>query len=83
MLYKPTKKELKQLKALNKGHGMVIKGLNMMTKAMSTENNDNNTDIFYYRIVKDLDNIIKATYELLEKNYIDAEFKNIVDKKTN
>lgn len=80
MLYKPTKKELKQIKALNKGYEMAVKGLNMMSRAIDTKS-DANVGIFYYRAVKNLDNIVKSTYQLLERQYIDKEFNNIIKGK--
>jgi len=81
MFCKPTKKELKQVKELNKGYQMAVKGLNIMSRAINTHGN---TDIgvFYYRAVKNLDNIIKSTYKFLEIKYIDDEFKRITKKKT-
>lgn len=81
MLYKPTKKELKQIKELNKGYKKAIDGLNLMSRAIAIKGNID-VGVYYYRAVKNLDKIIKGTYKFLERRYVDEEFKRITKKKT-
>ena len=81
MLYKPTKKEMKQIKELNKGYKRVVDGLNIMSRVIDIKRNPD-VGVYYYRTVKNLEKIIKSTHKFLERQYIDDEFKRITKKKT-
>ena len=81
MFYKPTIRELEQIKELNRGYKIAVKGLNIMSKAIDISENID-VGVFYYRAVKSLDKIVNSTHKLLEKYYIDKEFKRITKKKT-
>lgn len=78
MIYRPNKKETKQIKEVNKGYKLMRKGFETIIK--NSPKQDVELSVYIYRAGKNIDNIIKRVAALLEARYIDREFFNIVDK---
>ena len=76
MLYKPNRKETKQIKGLNKGYKLMQKGFAIVMK--HTPKNDGEISVYAYRASKNMDSIIKRVAELLEAQYVDRQFFEIV-----
>jgi len=76
MLYKPNRKETKQMKELNKGYNLMKKGFELVMK--SAPRNDGDVSVYVFRASKNIDSIIKRTAELLKAQCMDKEFLNIV-----
>ena len=82
MLYKPNRKETKQLKNLNKAYGMIKDAFELIIKNAPKNNGD--IGVYVYRASKNIDSIIKITGKLLEAQYVDKQFLDIIknfDKK--
>jgi hypothetical protein len=82
MLYKPNKKEIKQIKELNKGYALLKRGFDLIIKNCPDKDGDVSTHA--YRASKDIENLLKRVAKLLESQYVDNEFYNIIkslDKK--
>jgi len=75
MLYTPDKKELKQIRNLNKAYKMFGKAF-----AIILENTpvDNKIETELYMADKHLSEMHKRVMELLEKGFIDKEFLKII-----
>ena len=77
MIYQPSKKETQQIKKLNEGYALIRQGIKMiMTNAPK---NDGDISVFAYRANKNIDKIIKRTAVLLEAQYVNDEFIDIVN----
>ena len=76
MLYKPNRKETKQLQNLNKAYGMIRKAFELIIK--NTPRNDGEISVYAYRATKNVDKIIKRTGELLEAQYVDRQFNDMI-----
>ena len=76
MLYKPDKKETKQLKELNKAYIMIRKAFEIIIK--NTPKNDGTIGVYAYRATKNIDGIIRRTAQLLEVQYMDRQFVDII-----
>lgn len=76
MLYKPSKKETKQLQNLNKAYEMFIKAFEIIIK--NVPDNDEEIAIYAYRITKNIDGIIKRTAKIIKEQYMDRQFNDIV-----
>jgi len=77
MIYRPNKKETKQIKELNKGYGLMRKGFEMVMK--NAPKNDGEISIYAYRAGKNIDKITKRVAQLLVANYVKTQFFEIVD----
>jgi hypothetical protein len=81
MLYEPTKKEVKQIKNLNKAYKMFGIAFKLVLNNTPT---DNKIETELYMANKHLEAMNKRVFELLEKKCIDQEFFKLVkifDKK--
>ena len=76
MLYKPNKKETKQLKNLNKAYTMISNAFKLIME--NVPENDGDVSIYAYRASKNIDSIIKRTAQLLEAQYVDEQFNEII-----
>jgi len=79
MLYRPNKKETKQIKALNKGYNYIKKGFALVVN--NSPKSDIELGVYIYRTGKNIGKIIKRIAVLLEAQYIDREFFKIVNNK--
>ena len=77
MLYKPNRKETKQIKELNKGYALMKKGFEMVMK--SAPKNDGEISVYMYRACKNIEKTIKRVAILLQAQYVSREFFEIVD----
>jgi MinD superfamily P-loop ATPase len=75
MLYEPTKKEVKQIKNLNKAYKMFGIAFKII---LNNTPNDNNIETELYMANKHLEAMNKRIFELLEKKCIDQEFFKLV-----
>lgn len=80
MVYIPSKKELKQIENLNKGYALIRDGLKLIK--VNLLKRDSDIELQFYKMGKNFDKIIKRIHKLLEKQYIDKEFIDIVSKKS-
>ena len=76
MLYRPNRKETKQLRNLNKAYKMIKKAFDILIK--NAPKKDAEIGMYIYRAGKNMNSIIKRTAELLEAQYIDKQFEEIV-----
>ena len=76
MLYKPNKKETKQIKELNKGYNLLKKGFEIIIKNSSDKDSDIST--YAYRASKNIESLLRRTAYLLEAQYVDNQFFDIV-----
>jgi predicted adenine nucleotide alpha hydrolase (AANH) superfamily ATPase len=83
MIYKPSKKEVKQIKELNKGYNLLKKGFDIIIE--NSPKKDGDVGVYAYRASKNIEALIKRVYNLLEIQYVDNQFfdivKNIENKK--
>lgn len=77
MIYRPNKKETKQIKGLNKGYDLMRKGFEMVMK--NTPKNDGEISVYAYRAGKNIDKIVKRVAQLLAAEYVTNQFFEIVD----
>jgi len=75
MLYEPTKKEIKQIKNLNKAYKMFGIAFKII---LDNTPNDDKIQTELYMANKYLKSMNKRVFELLEKKCIDQEFFKIV-----
>ena len=75
MLYEPTKKEVKQIKNLNKAYKMFGVAFKII---LDNTPKDNKIETELYMANKHLEAMNKRIFELLEKKCIDQEFFKIV-----
>lgn len=80
MIYKPSKKELEQIDNLNKGYTLIREGLKIIKANLPKKDGD--VEMQAYKMSKNFDKIIKHIHKLLEKQYIDKQFINIINTKT-
>jgi hypothetical protein len=82
MLYEPTKKEVKQIKNLNRAYKMFSVAFKLI---LENTPKDSTIETELYRANKHLEEMNKRVFELLEKKCIDQEFfktiKNFNKKK--
>jgi hypothetical protein len=77
MIYKPNKKEIKQLKELHRGYNFLKKGFEIIIKNIPKKDSD--IEVYAYRASKNIENILKRVTELLEVQYVDKEFFKITE----
>jgi len=80
MSYKPSKKGTKQIDNLNKGYQFIKDGLKLIK--VNLPKKDADVEMQAYKMSKNFDRIIRRVKKLLEKQYIDNEFIDIVNTKT-
>lgn len=80
MQYKPSKKEIKQIENLNRGYQMIKDGLKIIKQSLLKKDGD--VEMQAYKMSKNFDKIIKRIHILLEKQYIDKQFIDIINSKT-
>lgn len=77
MVYKPNKKEIKQIKKLNEGYVLLRKGLGLVLN--NVPRNDGEISVYTYKIGKNMAALIRRVTVLLEVQYMDRQFTEIVD----
>lgn len=75
-MYNPSKKELKQIKDLNKGYALIKEGIAIIRDSIVKK--DSEIEMLSYKISKSFDKLTKRTCKILEKQYVDKEFLDIV-----
>lgn len=75
MTHKPNKQEIKQIENLNKAYLIIQKGLKVIKENIPK---DDEVWTRAWRIEKEIDRIIKRIGKVLEKQYIDKEFTDII-----
>lgn len=76
MLYKPSRKEMKQIKELNRGYSLIKKGFDIIIK--NSPKRDSDIGVYIYRAAKNIELIIKRTAKILEAQFVDTQFKDII-----
>lgn len=76
MIYKPSKEELKRIENLNKSYALLEKALKLIKDNIPKKDSD--IELCMYRMVKNHAKIMKKSAKLLEMDYIDKEFDNII-----
>jgi hypothetical protein len=76
MIYRPNKKDTKQIENLNEGYALVKKGMELILR--NAPRNDGDVSVYTYRAKKNIDKIIQRVAKLLEAQYVTDEFINIV-----
>jgi hypothetical protein len=79
MVYQPSKKELKQIENLNKGYQLIREGLQLIKANLPRKDRDVEMETF--RMNKNFEKIIKRIYSILEKDYVDKSFIEIINNK--
>jgi hypothetical protein len=79
MVYEPSKKELKQIANLNKGYLLIKEGLQLIKANLPKKDRDVEMETF--RMNKNFEKIIKRIYVILEKDYVDKSFIEIINNK--
>jgi hypothetical protein len=83
VIYKLNSEENKQIKNLNAGYNSIKRGLKLILE--NAPKNDGDIDTWAYRANKFIDKIVRKSAKLLEAQYIEKEFFDIVkiiDKRT-
>lgn len=80
MAYQPSKKEIKQRENLNKGYQLIKDGLKLIK--VNLPKKDGDVEMQAYKMSKNFDKIIKRIRILLEKQYIDNQFFDIINNKS-
>ena len=75
MLHQPSKEELKKLEALNKAYKKITDGLKAIKRVVPK---DSEIALRIYRMEKEHSKIVKRMQKLLEEQFIDDEFLNII-----
>ena len=78
-MYKPSKKEIKQIENLNRGYQMIKDGLKIIKDNLPKKDGD--VEMQAYKMSKNFDKIIKRIHNLLEKQYIDNQFIDIINNR--
>jgi len=78
-MYKPSKKELKQLENINTGYNQIKEGLKLIKNNIPKKDGD--IEMQTYKMSKNFDKIIKRIHTILEKQYVDKQFLDIVSFK--
>ena len=76
MIYKLNAEETKQIKNLNAGYNSIKRGLKIILE--NAPKNDGDIDTWAYRANKFIDKIVRKSAKLLEAQYIEKEFFEIV-----
>jgi hypothetical protein len=79
MSYKPSKKEIKQVENLNKGYQLIKDGLKLIKDSLPKKDGD--VEMQAYKMSKNFDKIIKRIHALLEKQYVNSQFIEIINSK--
>ena len=79
MVYKPSKNEIKQKENLNKGYQLIKDVLKIIKSNLPKKDGD--VEMQAYKMSKNFDRIIKRIKILLEKQYIDNQFLDIINNK--
>lgn len=79
MVYKPSKKEQKQLENLNESYKLIRKGLKLMVENLPKTDLEIEREI--YKMSKSFDKIIQKIHKILESKYINKEFLDIINVK--
>lgn len=77
MVYKPSKKELEQIANLNKGYKLIKEGLKIIKDNLPKR--DSEVEMQSYKMSKNFDKIIVRIKRVLERQYIDKEFLDIIN----
>ena len=80
MTYQPSKKELKQIENLNNGYQLIKDGIKIIKANLPKKDGD--VEMQAYKMSKNFDKIIKRIRKLLEKQYIDNQFIDIINFKS-
>lgn len=80
MTYKPSKKDSKQIDNLNRAYQIVKEGLKIIKDSIPKK--DSEVEMQSYKMSRNFDKIIKKVKKILEKQYIDNEFIDIINTKT-
>ena len=80
MNYKPSKKEIKQLDNLNKGYQLIKDGLKLIKNSLPKKDGD--VEMQAYKMSKNFDKIIKRIHTLLEIQYVNTQFIEIINTKS-
>jgi len=78
--YKPSKKELQQIENLNKGYQLIKEGIKVIKENLPKKDGD--VEMQAYKMSKNFDKIIKRIHKLMEKQYIDKQFIEIINTRT-
>lgn len=76
MIYKPNKKEIKYIRELNKGYNLLKKGFDIIIKNSSDK--DSEISLYAYRAGKNIESLLRRMAYLLELEYVDNQFFDIV-----
>lgn len=79
MIYKPSKKEIKQIENLNTGYQLIKDGIKIIKDNLLKKDGD--IEMQAYKMTKNFDRIVKRIKKLLEKQYIDNQFLDIISSK--
>ena len=80
MVYKPSKQEVKQIENLNQGYQLIKDGIKIIRQNLPKK--DSNVEMQAYKMSRNFDKIIKRIHTLLEKQYIDNQFLEIINNKS-
>ena len=79
MSYKPSKNEIKQIENLNKAYQLIKDGIKLIRDNLPKKDSD--VEMQAYKMSKSFDRIIKRIRILLERQYIDNQFLDIISNK--
>jgi len=79
MIYKPSKKEIKQIENLNRGYQLIKDGLKLIKANLPKRDGD--VEMQAYKMSRNFDKIIARIHKLLEKQYIDNQFLEIINNR--
>ena len=79
MAYTPSKKELKQIENLNTGYQRIKEGLKLIKANLPKKDGD--VEMQAYKMSKNFDKIVIRIQKLLEKQYIDNQFLDIINNR--
>lgn len=80
MVYKQSKQEVKQIQNLNQGYQLIKDGIKIIRQNLPKK--DSNVEMQAYKMSRNFDKIIKRIHTLLEKQYIDNQFLEIINNKS-
>jgi len=79
MSYRPSKKETKQIENLNRGYQLIKDGLKLIKANLPKRDGD--IEMQAYKMSRNFDKIIIRIKKLLEKQYIDNQFIDIINNR--
>ena len=80
MSYEPSDKELEQIVNLNNGYKLIKDGLKLIKDNLPKQ--DSEVEMQSYKMSKNFDKIITRIKRILERQYIDKEFLDIINNST-